>query len=399
MNFQKMKDLALAVFNSKKELVITAATLAVVVSVAGLLIYQGTKKSITLVADGEKRIVKTHAETVADLLEESEISLGKHDHLKPAKETVLTENMEVVWKPATKVTLTLDGEKKEYWTIADTVKGFLEEKSITINEHDKLNVALNTKIKEDLDIVLDVAFQVVVNDGGEEKKLWSTSTTVGDFLAQQGIELSELDRIEPAIDKMLDTNTKINIVRVEKVTDVVEEPIDYAVVTKNDNNLQSGKEKIVQEGKEGRVKKTYEVVLENGEEVSKTLVSEEVVEAAKDQIVAVGTKKVEPVSVSRGEASSKEFFVEATAYTANCNGCSGKTATGFDLRSNPNAKIIAVDPNVIPLGAKVWVEGYGYAIAADTGGNINGHKIDVFFPSKSEAYSWGRKKVKIKILK
>lgn len=123
------------------------------------------------------------------------------------------------------------------------------------------------------------------------------------------------------------------------------------------------------------------------------------VEAAKDQIVAVGTKKVEPVSVSRGEASSKEFFVEATAYTANCNGCSGKTATGFDLRSNPNAKIIAVDPNVIPLGAKVWVEGYGYAIAADTGGNINGHKIDVFFPSKSEAYSWGRKKVKIKILK
>ena len=118
----------------------------------------------------------------------------------------------------------------------------------------------------------------------------------------------------------------------------MEEPIDYAVVTKNDNNLQSGKEKIVQEGKEGRVKKTYEVVLENGEEVSKTLVSEEVVEAAKDQIVAVGTKKVEPVSVSRGEASSKEFFVEATAYTANCNGCSGKTATGFDLRSNPNAK-------------------------------------------------------------
>src|SRR5690606_6212344 len=110
-------------------------------------------------------------------------------------------------------------------------------------------------------------------------------------------------------------------------------------------------------------------------------------------------KKVEPVSVSRGEASRKEFFVEATAYTANCNGCSGKTATGFDLRSNPNAKIIAVDPNVIPLGAKVWVEGYGYAIAADTGGNINGHKIDVFFPSKSEAYSWGRKKVKIKILK
>ena len=57
-----------------------------------------------------------------------------------------------------------------------------------------------------------------------------------------------------------------------------------------------------------------------------------------------------------------------------------------------------MDPSVIPLGSKVGVEGYGYAIAGDTGGAIKGNKIDVLFSSKSEAYAWGRKKVRIKIL-
>ena len=72
----------------------------------------------------------------------------------------------------------------------------------------------------------------------------------------------------------------------------------------------------------------------------------------------------------------------ATAYTAHCNGCSGITRTGINLRSNPNLKVIAVDPNIIPLGSKVWVEGYGYAVAGDTGGAIKGMKIDLHVPTK-----------------
>lgn len=95
----------------------------------------------------------------------------------------------------------------------------------------------------------------------------------------------------------------------------------------------------------------------------------------------------------------KTLNVEASAFTANCKGCGGKTAYGIDLKKNPNIKLIAVDPKVIPLGTKVWVEGYGIAIAGDTGGSIKGGKIDVFMKSKKTAYNWGRKKVEIKILK
>ncbi|MBM7706121.1 3D (Asp-Asp-Asp) domain-containing protein [Chryseomicrobium aureum] len=95
----------------------------------------------------------------------------------------------------------------------------------------------------------------------------------------------------------------------------------------------------------------------------------------------------------------KTFQVEATAYTAYCTGCSGITATGINLRANPHLKVIAVDPRVIPLGSRVWVEGYGEAIAGDTGGAIKGNKIDVFIPNQQQALNWGRKTVTIKILK
>jgi len=106
------------------------------------------------------------------------------------------------------------------------------------------------------------------------------------------------------------------------------------------------------------------------------------------------------VSTSIEESGSfgAEMTVTATAYTAYCAGCSGTTAYGIDLRANPNQKVIAVDPRVIPLGTKVWVEGYGEAIAGDTGGAIKGNKIDVFIPSYDSAIAWGVKEVKLRVI-
>lgn len=178
----------------------------------------------------------------------------------------------------------------------------------------------------------------------------------------------------------------------------MEESVQFAVVTKKDESLEKGKEEIVTPEKLGRVSKQYEVVLENGKEVSRKLINEQSITEKQDKVVAVGTKEL-ALQVSRGaDETGTEFYVTATAYTASCNGCSGRTATGLNLHANPNMKVIAVDPRVIPLGTKVYVEGYGYAVAADTGGAIKGYIIDLFMPSKAEAYRWGRKKVKIKVL-
>lgn len=396
MKFTKMKDLFTTIFSKNKALILIASFL-VIASLTGLFIYQGTKKSVSLTLNDNKKEIKTHAETVHELLGELKINYKKQDYLSPSVNAKVKDNMQIVWKPAYMVILTLNGEEKKVWTTRKTVKEFLAESEIAIKEQDQLSIPLEAKIKQGLIINLDTAFQVVVNDGGEERTVWSTSTTVADFLEQQGIKLNELDRVEPGLDQMIGENVPINIVRVEKVTDVVEEPLEFATVTQKDSNLESGKQQVVQEGKTGKVQKTYEVILENGQEVSKTLISENVMENATDKIVAVGTKEMTQL-VSRGTETGKEFYVSSTAYTASCNGCSGKTAIGIDLHANPGAKIIAVDPSVIPLGTKVYVEGYGYAIAADTGTRIKGNKIDVFFASQSDAYRWGQRTVKIKIL-
>lgn len=124
-----------------------------------------------------------------------------------------------------------------------------------------------------------------------------------------------------------------------------------------------------------------------------------------EQIAAAIRYNPSPVVITQGPiesppsvAGSTEMVVTATAYTAYCTGCSGTTAYGIDLRANPNQKVIAVDPRVIPLGTKVWVEGYGEAIAGDTGGAIKGNKIDVFIPSYDNAMAWGVKTVKIRVI-
>ncbi|MCL1630547.1 3D domain-containing protein [Sporolactobacillus sp. CPB3-1] len=99
-----------------------------------------------------------------------------------------------------------------------------------------------------------------------------------------------------------------------------------------------------------------------------------------------------PVNEAVAKSKYKKISVSATAYNE-----LGRTATGFDYRKHPTAKAIAVDPRVIPLGSKVYVPGYGYAIARDVGGRIKGKIIDVHFKTRKQAIKWGRKKVKIRI--
>lgn len=117
---------------------------------------------------------------------------------------------------------------------------------------------------------------------------------------------------------------------------------------------------------------------------------------AASKVTATKTSKV---TTKKSQKAVKVITVSASAYTVNCAGCSGKTYTGLNLKKNPNLKVISVDPKVIPLGSKVYVEGYGYAVAADKGSAIKGKEIDVFMPSYKKAIQWGRKTVKVKILK
>jgi uncharacterized protein YabE (DUF348 family) len=348
--------------------------------------------------DGKKMVVNTHAVTIKDLLDELDVPLTSKDYLYPRASTKVRDDLNVVWKQANMVHIVKDNEKKTIWTTAGTVAELLKEQKIALKEQDQISPKPQSAIENKMNVKLKSAFHLTVVDGGKEQQVWTTSATVADFLTQQGIKLNELDRVEPSLTDKITENGVVDVIRVEKVTDVVEEPVQFAVVTKKDEKLQKGQEKVIAPGKQGRVSRQYEVVLENGREVSRKLINEQNISQKQDKIVAVGTKDL-ALQVSRGEApNGREFYVTATAYTAYCNGCSGHTATGLNLRANPNMKVIAVDPGIIPLGSKVYVEGYGYAVAADTGGAIKGYIVDLLMPSNADAYRWGRKKVKITVL-
>ncbi|ANU15757.1 hypothetical protein BBI11_01085 [Planococcus maritimus] len=438
-----------------KSIAVSIATVLLFAAVLAFAVFEGTKNTVTVTANGETEEIRTHAETVGDVLDEQAIEVGKDDFLSHSADTKIEDDTAIEWDQAEQYAVTVDGETRSAWTTENTVAAVLEKAEIEVTKHDKVSPALDEIVDEDTVIDVEKAYEVTIVDGGKDKKVWSTSTTVADFLKQHSIELSKLDRVEQELDELVLPNSKVEVVRVEKVTDVVEDAVKYAVETKKDSSLLKGSEKLVQKGQDGLVEKTYEVVKENGKEVKRELKKEKVVKEPKQQILAVGTKTV-VASVSRGTATKqtaapqqaaakketapvtqasapakkaaapkavakapvkakaapqpakkeaaseptggKEFYVSATAYTASCTGCSGITATGINLKANPGLKVIAVDPSVIPLGSKVWVEGYGNAIAGDTGGAIKGNKIDLFMPNRADALAFGRKQVKVKIL-
>lgn len=409
MKSSPMKNLFFTSLRSKQiAFTITFATLFV--AVITLVIYEGNKKTVTLAVNGEQEEIRTHASTVSKLLSDNEMEVSEHDIVSPSMDTPIQDGLEIRWEQSKQVAITVDEEKQSLWTTKSTVGEVLEEAAIELAEHDEVSPALTAKLDENNVIEINKAYEFMLVDGGEEAKYWSTSTTIGDFLNRENIKLDEFDRVEDELDSQIQPGAVVEIVRVEKETATVEEEEKFTIETKSDNSLLKGREKVVQAGQKGVIAREYEIIKENGKEVSRTLLAEKTVKEPTKQIVSVGTKVVvadagtsaNTKTVSRNNSSSpaggKEFYVTATAYTADCNGCSGITATGINLKANRNLKVIAVDPSVIPLGSKVWVEGYGYAVAGDTGGAIKGNRIDLHMASKSSAYQFGRRQVKVKVM-
>lgn len=399
----------LPMFRSK--IFISILSLAVLIVVTYIIILEVTKSEVEFTLNGETDTLITRESTVGDFLEELGIEVGVHDDLSHQLDEGIESEMKINYKEAQLVKLKIDEKENIHYTTADHVVDFFEEIDVVVSEHDDLSVAPNTPIERGLAIELDKAVEVIINDGLEEAEtMWTTEKTVAALLETTGIELDDLDRIKPELDERLARDMSISITRIEEVTDIIEERITFSTVKQNDSSIEKGKEQVVAAGSEGLLEKEYKVTLENGEEVARELINEVVKEESQQRIVAVGTKEPKivqlasrgassrPKTASAPKSSSKTMTMEATAYTAECNGCSGVTRTGINLLADRNKKVIAVDPSVIKLGTRVYVEGYGEAIAGDTGGAIKGNKIDIHVPTKEEARKFGRQTVKIKIL-
>lgn len=308
-------------------------------------------------------------------------------------------------------------QEKQVITFKRYVENILEAEGIALGSNDKMNVAASEKLKDDMRIEIYRAFPVIVTEKGVSRELIATRRTAGEALKELGYEPKETDKITPGFNDEISDFSEITLVRVEeKVLDTTEE-LPYESKEVENKALASGKKRLVQKGSTGEKKVSYRVRYEDGIEVSREVLSEEVTVEPIAQIKEVGSKKVEggvvasagTVQTSRSGslAYSKVVTATATAYDASSCGKSashpgyGVTATGAKAVYG----VVAVDPKVIPLGSRLYIESadgsyvYGTAVAADTGSAIKGNRVDLCFNTRSEALSFGRRTVKIYVLK
>ncbi|WP_249872223.1 G5 and 3D domain-containing protein [Oceanobacillus saliphilus] len=403
---------------SKQKLVISSIGVLALIVFSGFVLFEATKAEVVFADNGKEQTVTTHTNTVGGLLEELGITVGQHDALSHEMDARIESGMTIDYDTAKKVIVRIDGEEEIYHTTMDTIEEFFEEAKLTFSDHDALSHNTTEATKDGLHIEVSTAYEVTINDGGVEKKVLATGGTVKDLLAKAEVRYDQnsKDLIEPELVAEVTKGNPVTIVRVSEDEEVVTETLAFDTEKREDGSLLEGNEKVISEGEKGIIKKIYKVTKHNGEEVDRELVTEDVTESV-NRVVAVGTKKeleskpeANLVTLSSEKSNSsaettassnsggKTMTMTASAFTAGCSGCSGYTATGINLQANPNMKVIAVDPNVIPLGTKVWVEGYGEAIAGDTGGHIKGNRIDIHVPNKSDAFSWGVKTVQVKII-
>lgn len=377
-------------------------TIVVVAIVSAWAFTEAVKTEVVVAADGEETVVKTDLDTVGELLDDLGIDIDEKDSLSHELDEDIEAGMEIYVDLARPIQVIIDGEAEEYTTSAKTVGDFLAEENIEVNKYDDISFSHIQLLEEDLIIEIDRAFEVDFVDGDDEEDvIWATKgLTVEDVLEKNDIELNKQDKVSPKQSKKVTKDTEIEITRVTSKEETVEEDISFKTVEKEDSSLEKGKTKVLKDGQKGKVEKTYKVTYENGQEVNRNTLDETVLKESVDKVISVGTKEpVQQSSSSSAPSGGKTMTMEATAYGPDCAGCSGTSAYGLNIAANPTPKVVAVDPNVIPLGTKVWVEGYGEAIAGDTGGDIKGNRIDVLVPSEAYAASnWGRRTVQVKIL-
>lgn len=322
--------------------------------------------------------------------------------------TVIAQNKEELKEIEDKIAKTnqLIEEKKEAIVIledkVESRKNLMKDRLVALQQNDKTSVILDTIFNsENLADLIDRVSAVSTLLNADNEILSAQQ----DDLLQIEEEKREIDKQEKKLikeqGKLSDKQAELagNLKKREQALSVMQERYkkiagQIALAEQDRKNIESQmndiQEKIKKEQAEARARAAREAAERAAREAAKK--EEQIAQKAKEEVSA-------GKPVKEGSLKGKEMYVTATAYSYYENTSHGYiTAGGYNIKENPNMKLIAVDPSIIPLGTRVWVEGYGVAVAGDTGGAIKGHKIDILMPSVEACYKWGRKTVKIVIL-
>ncbi len=288
------------------------------------------------------------------------------------------------------VSITVDGNtinKRVFFS--GRVAQVLASENVVLSEADRVTPSLDTKVTKHLEIKVDRAIDVIVKADGLSHNVHTAPITVSEVVSLSGIILNESDLISPDPASLIIPQQEIIVTRViEKVIEEQQE-IPLQVDRKVDETLERGLTKTLSVGSNGLALNKIRVVYHDNVEVNREVLESKTIKEPVNRVIAVGNITSASRGGSRFDFKEAKYML-ATAYTYTGN----NTASGRP----PAVGLVAVDPSVIPLGTKLYIEGYGYAQAADTGGSIYGNRLDLFMEDRGQCVKWGKRNVKVYIL-
>ena len=423
--------------------------LAVFLLATGLSIFAiGIQKQVSIDIHGRARTVDTTALTVADVLSEQRIEVGAEDIVQPPLEnwlkddetirvekagmiyiladgqdyrTLETErlpgnllaNQNIPLYPGDQllaegrpiepdqplspgrthslqvirsqpVTLYIDGKARTIRSTARILGQALWNAGITLHASDRLSPDADTPLTGPLTAHLERSKPLVIRFHGGEMQAWSAAGTIGEALDEAGLSLQGLDYSIPPAGDPLPEDGEIRVVRVQEQVSLETEPLPFETQTQPVPDLELDRQKVVQPGAYGISARRVRIKMEDGKEVSRQTEATFVAQEPEPRIIGYGTKIVpQTLSTPSGEI---KYWRALNMYAVSYNPTSaGGTITASGL---PLAKgVAAVDTSYIPFGTRLYIPGYGIAVAADTGGGVQGRIIDLGY-SDEDYQSW-----------
>lgn len=297
-------------------------------------------------------------------------------------------------------TIIEENTSNTYTSFASTVGEALKDKSISISDNDTITPNPSEKLHKGETITITRAKDISIQVDGEILFLAASKPTLKDVLDEQEIILDDDDKISVDPSTNIYENLSVKITRVyNKVTTSIL-PVEYSQEVQKNHSLPNTRRYVSRGGMNGERTVTTRITYEDDVEVSREVISDEVTKQPVSEIIVQGSYPVMPVASDGSVMSySSVTTCRATAYWAVYGINHTYTASGRLAVRNPDGySTIAVDPKVYPYGTKLFIEGYGFAIAADCGTAIKGNKIDVYFDTYKEACRWGAKYVKVYVL-
>lgn len=261
---------------------------ALALGVSGVVVMD---KSVALSVDGETSTVHSFGGTVADVLDKQGIELGAHDVVTPSAETPVDDGQTIVVRYGRKLTLTVDGKEREYWTTATNVGDALKELGIRNSGDAVLSASRSKAIGRDgLDIEMSTPKDIKLVVGGKRTTATVTARTVQEALREAEVRFDSDDRIKPGAKTVVKDGMTIRVDEMDARSTQRTEAVPFRTIVKKDASLTVGTTKVEREGVAGERRSTYRDTVKNGKVVSSDRTSSKITRQPVHKVVVEGTK-------------------------------------------------------------------------------------------------------------